>query len=71
MDLQSQTRILLPPHPLTNFEIQKSYQNESRSNGVYSRDNLLKRSPSKIKDGTYVIKNTYKIMMLLILIVLE
>ena len=27
------------PHPLTNFEIQKYYQNESRFNGD-SRDNL-------------------------------
>ena len=40
----------MPPHPLTNFEIQKNYQNESRFNGVYSRDNL-----PKIKDGAYVI----------------
>ena len=38
------------PHPLTNFEIQKYYQNEPRFNGVYSRDNL-----PKIKDGVYVI----------------
>ena len=37
-------------HPLTNFEIQKYYQNEPRFNGVYSRDNL-----PKIKDGAYVI----------------
>ena len=29
----------------------KYYENESRFNGVYSRDNL----PYKIKDGTYVI----------------
>ena len=42
---------LMPPHPLTNFEIQKYYQNEPRFNGVYSRDNL----PKKIKDGAYVI----------------
>ena len=41
---------LIPPHPLTNFEIQKYYQNEHRFNGVYSRDNL-----PKIKDGAYVI----------------
>ena len=41
----------MPPHSLTNFEIQKSYQNELRFNGVYSRDNL----PNKIKDGVYVI----------------
>ena len=35
----------MPPHPLTNFEIQKYYQNEPKFNGVYSRDNL-----TKIKD---------------------
>ena len=39
----------MPPHPLTNFEIQKYYQNEPRSNGVYSRDNL-----TKIKDVAYI-----------------
>ena len=32
---------LIPPYPLTNFEIQMYYQNEPRFNGVYSRDNLL------------------------------
>ena len=42
--------ILIPPHPLTNFEIQKYYQNEPRFNGVYSRDNLL-----KINDGADII----------------
>ena len=41
---------LMPPHPLTNFEIQKYYQNEPKFNGVYSRNNL-----SKIKDWAYVI----------------
>ena len=41
----------MPPHPLTNFEIQKYYQNEPRFNGVYSRDNL----PEKIKDEEYII----------------
>ena len=35
---------------MTNFEIQKYYQNEPRFNGVYSRDNL-----PKLKDGAYVI----------------
>ena len=29
-------------HPLTNFEIQKYYQNEPKLNGVYSKDNYLK-----------------------------
>ena len=44
-----QNGFLIPPHPLTNFEIQK-YQNEPKFNGVYSRDNL-----PKIKDGAYII----------------
>ena len=39
----------MPPHPLTNFEIQK-YQNEPRFNGVYSRDNL-----PRIRVGAFVI----------------
>ena len=38
------------PHPFTNFEIKKYYQNEPGFNGTYSGDNL-----SKIKDGEYVI----------------
>ena len=41
----------MSPHPLTNFEIQKYYQNEPKLNGLYSRHNL----PRKIKDGAYVI----------------
>ena len=41
----------MPLHPLTNFEIQKYYQNEPIFNGVYSIYNL----PNKIKDGAYVI----------------
>ena len=36
---------------MTNFEIQKYYQNEPRFNGVYSRDNLT----DKIKNETNVI----------------
>ena len=47
---------LMPPHPLTNFEIQKYFQNELKFNGVYSRNNL-----PKIKKGAYVINlNEYK-----------
>ena len=38
----------LPPHPLTNFEIQEYYP---RFNGVFSRDNL----GSTVKNGAYVI----------------
>ena len=45
------TGYLIPSHPLTNFEIQKNYENEPRFNGVYSRDNL----PNKIKYMAYVI----------------
>ena len=41
----------MPPHPLTNFEIQKYYQNQPRFNVVYSRDNLS----DEIKDGAYII----------------
>ena len=40
----------MPPHPLTNFEIQKYYQNEPKFSGVYSKDSL-----PKIKDRAYVI----------------
>ena len=42
---------LIPAHPLTKFGIQKYYKNESRFNGVFSRNNL----PKKIKDGAYII----------------
>ena len=42
---------MIPPHPLTNFEIQTYYQNEPRFNGVYSGDSLA----DKINDGAYVI----------------
>ena len=46
----------MPPHSLTNFEIQKYYQNEPKFNGVYSKNNL-----PKIKDGAYVINlDAYK-----------
>ena len=37
----------------TNFAVQTFYQNEARFNGVYFRDNLLKKK--KIKDGAYLI----------------
>ena len=40
----------MPRHPLTNFEIQKYYQNKPRFNGIYSRNDL-----PKIQDGEYVI----------------
>ena len=49
----------MPPHPLTNFQIQKYYKNdakrssknETKFNGIFYRDNL----PNKIKDGAYII----------------
>ena len=40
----------MPPHLLTNFEIQKYYQNEPKIDGVYSRNNF-----PKIKNWAYVI----------------
>ena len=42
---------LIPPHPLTNFEIQKYYQNKRRFNSALTRNNLAK----EIKDGAYII----------------
>ena len=45
-------------HPLTNFEIQTYYQNETKFNSVYSRNNL-----PKIKDCAYIINlDEYKSM---------
>ena len=41
----------MPPHPLTNFEIEKYYQSEPRVNRVFSRNNL----PNTTKDGAYLI----------------
>ena len=41
----------MSPHPLTNFEIQKYFQNDPRFNRVFSINNL----PERIKDGPYVI----------------
>ena len=40
----------MPPYSLTNFEIQKYYQNERKFNGAY-----LRKSLPKIKDGPYLI----------------
>ena len=40
----------MPHHSLTNFEIQKYYQNQHKFNGVYSSIDLI-----KIKDAAYVV----------------
>ena len=50
-ELKKKSNLLIPFHPLTNFEISEYYENEPRFNGVYSRDTL----PAKIKKGAYVI----------------
>ena len=42
---------LMLPRPLTNFEIQRYYQNKPRFNDVFSKNNL----PKKVNDGAYVI----------------
>ena len=39
----------MPPHFLTNFEIQKYYENEPNFKAVYSRNDL-----PRIKDGAYI-----------------
>ena len=48
--IRSWPGFLMSSHPLTNFEMQKYYENESKFTGVYSRNDL-----SKIKDRAYVI----------------
>ena len=45
----------MPPYSLTNIEIQKCYQNESRFNGFYSRDNLS----DEINGRAYLINLDY------------
>ena len=40
----------MPPHRLTNFEIQKYYQNETKFDRVYSTYNL-----PEVKDEAYLI----------------
>ena len=48
----------MPPHPLSNFEIWKYYQNGPEFNGVYSRNNV-----PKIKDRAYVVNlDEYKLI---------
>ena len=39
-------------YPQINFEIRKCYQNETKFNGVYSKNDL-----TKIKDESYVINH--------------
>ena len=51
-------RILIQPHPLTNFETQKYYQNEPKSKGANSRNSLPKTM--KDGDGAYINLDEYK-----------
>ena len=46
-------RFLMLPHPLTNFEIQKYYENEPRFNETFSRDNII-----CLKNNGWGIRNT-------------
>ena len=46
MGLQSK-KVLIPSHPLINFETQRYCHNKPKFNELYSRDNLRK----KVKDG--------------------
>ena len=43
------------PHPLTNFEIKRYYQNEPKFNGISSRNNLpkIKRAVDIINRDQY------------------
>ena len=45
---------LMPPHLLTNFEIQKCYQNEPRFN-VFIPEIIWNNLPKNLKDAAYVI----------------
>ena len=47
----------MPSHPLTNFEIQKYYQDEPKHKGIYERNDL-----PKIKDKAYVINPLFFII---------
>ena len=40
----------MPPHPLTNFEIQKYYQDKPRFNSVFLRNNLPKKYRKGIRN---------------------
>ena len=44
------------PHPLTNFEIQRYYESETRFNGAFSRNNLPKIIKDEASYISYVIK---------------
>ena len=45
----------MPPHPLTNFEMQKCYQSELKFKGVYSWNNLS----NTITDRAYLVYLNY------------
>ena len=38
--IKKKAKLLIPFHPLANFEISEYYKNEPRFNGVCSRNNL-------------------------------
>ena len=40
----------MPPHPLTNFEIRKNYQNGKKINSVHSRNNSSKMNQNNNKN---------------------
>ena len=52
---QSWKGSLMTPYSLTNFEIKNYYQNEPKSKGVYSRNNLPKLLLKAMKEGDCVI----------------
>ena len=48
-------RFFMLPNHFSNFKIQRFFENETKFNGVYSRNKSI-----RIKDGTYVINDEYK-----------
>ena len=39
--IKQENGFLMPPHPLTNFEIKKYYQNKPKFRGVYCRNKMF------------------------------
>ena len=54
-------RIFNVPHPLTNFEIQKYYQNGPKFNGLYSRKNLIFQNLKTLDKGWGICNKSWRI----------
>ena len=41
-NIKIQAKFLIPPHLITNYDIQQYYQADNKFNCIYSRNNVLK-----------------------------